>query len=316
MKIGSKPLNAVFALLLTGLTLYGCNSLELEPISDESTFSGESTSGMVDLSRSGSPQNVSLPYPTRDSFVPYSNNENASPGDSSYRVFRVENARSLRLTITYQTERCCDDLIVRDMQSDFIVFSDSSSEVETTHVVINSDHFSIGVDSDGSVLGSGWRIDAIERVPTGGSHQGGEYDDGNYDDDYEDYAGYPIENIRVTPVPNDLFNYPLVTQSLPYPSASGFVSYGNNESANVGDSSFRYFQADWEGPLEIVVYHETEECCDALVVRDFQGNELLDELRSGTYTTFIPGNEFSIGIRSDGSVIGQGWRLEAVLVLE
>ena len=118
-------------------------------------------------------------FPSNTGFVSHGNNENASPGDSSYREFTVPGATTLEITLTYQIETranvntpCWDWLEVVDLSDDEELFRGcggtspfTTDTFATTTLTIPSNTFSIGVDSDSITTWAGWRLDSIVIVP-------------------------------------------------------------------------------------------------------------------------------------------------------
>jgi cysteine-rich repeat protein len=106
-----------------------------------------------------------------------------------------------------------------------------------------------------------------------------------------------------------------ISTALPYPSATGWVAYGNNETGQ-GGSSYRVFEVT-AGPVEAMFDVATESGYDRLVVRQLSPGAptMLSDRTSGnaTVTLRLEPGIYGVGIRSDSGVIRSGWRLKSVV---
>ncbi len=106
------------------------------------------------------------------------------------------------------------------------------------------------------------------------------------------------------------------TVTLPYPDATSFVTYLDNENGELGDSSYREFTVSGATTLEITLTYDIEPGWDEVVVTDLTSGIILYQGSAdlNTVNILIPSNQFSIGVVSDASVTYEGWRLEGYLV--
>ena len=127
------------------------------------------------------PADTPLPYPGVDTFVPYDEFDNGTPGSSSYREFLIPDATALLVEITASLGEN-DILYIGDPQTGQIWYgmdADGASGVRTESFQVPSEHFFIAImpgpppfdpndpdpDPSLSITGDGWRVDAIFVAP-------------------------------------------------------------------------------------------------------------------------------------------------------
>lgn len=138
------------------------------------------------------------------------------------------------------------------------------------------------------------------------------------DFDIETYSESDFAPVTEVLVSND---GPETAEDLPFPSVDGWISYPSNSVNAPGAPAYRAFEVAGASFLLVTITYDIEfnaTCSwDRIIVEDLvSGAELLrscgDEV---TETIFVPSNQFSVGVQSDGFVEEQGWRIDSISYL-
>jgi hypothetical protein len=114
---------------------------------------------------------------------------------------------------------------------------------------------------------------------------------------------------------------PAVAFFTPYPTATTYITYANNENGVIGDSSYRQFTVTGATTLRVTVTYQVENTWDYLVINNLATTPATQIARvtgptSGTTTATydIPSNTFSMAVDSDSSGLRLGYRIDSIVV--